>query len=138
MRDYDKEYENKMMECLEILLENKFNPMSQNLYLGQTMLFYALVNQKYKSADKILQYINKANITTLKIGRNQMKPVAATVISPNFEYFKKMIEKEKTAFGIDFDLILIEDSNLNNQIYTFVSYLAKKHRITKGKNEEIK
>ena len=102
------------------------------------MLFYALVNQKYNSADKILEYINKANITTLKVGRNQMKPVAATVISPNFEYFKIMIEKEKTTQGYDFDSIMVEDSKLTHQLRSLVSYLCKKHRITKGKNEDIK
>lgn len=33
-KDYAQEYESKMMECLDILLENKFNPEAQNLYLG--------------------------------------------------------------------------------------------------------
>lgn len=134
-RDYDLEYNEKMMECLDILLEKKFNPEAQNLYLGQTMLFYALVNRKYTSAEKILMYIQKANISSLKIGRNGMKPIAATVISPNIEYFKRLIEKEPY---MNIDTLVIEDLDLNHKSMSFISYLCKKHRVTKGKNNDIK
>ena len=70
------------------------------------MLFYALVNRKYKSARKLLEYINKANFSSLKKGRNNMHPISACMISPNIEFFKILLERETSK---DPDSIQIED-----------------------------
>ena len=50
-------YSDKMMECLEVLLHRKFNPEAQNGMLGQTMLFYAVMNKKRRSQEKLMKYI---------------------------------------------------------------------------------
>jgi hypothetical protein len=126
-----------MMECLDILLQNKFDPQAQNLYEGggETMLFYALKTRKYKSARKLLEYIDKANISTLKKGRNNMIPLAACIISPSIEFFKLLLERETVR---DPDNIQIEDLTLTRRMYSFVHYLCKKHRVTQGNNQELK
>lgn len=99
------------------------------------MLFYALVNRKYNSANKILEYIRKANLKSLKVGRNDMRPIAACIISPDIEFFRRLMDREVTK---DVDSITIEDLRLTKRMYSFVHYLCKKHRMTKGRNEDIK
>lgn len=67
-----------------------------------------------------------------------MKPMAAALISPNFEFFKELIDLEKKSNGFHFDSIRIEDLSITHRIHSFASYLCKKHRLTQGRNEELK
>ena len=64
-----------------------------------------------------------------------MSPIAACVISPNYEYFKVLMDRETNK---DPNAIQIEDLTIANRMYSFVHYLCKKHRLTHGENEDIK
>jgi hypothetical protein len=73
----------------------------------------------------------------LKVGRNMMTALSATIMRPNFKNFKFLYEWEtKHGSGItscidDLNkLVIIE----NKRKKSFISYLCRKHRLTEGKN----
>jgi hypothetical protein len=37
-------FEESMLRCLKFLLDNGFDPQTQDIFRGETMLFYAILN----------------------------------------------------------------------------------------------
>jgi hypothetical protein len=64
-----------------------------------------------------------------------MSPIAACIISPNFEFFKLLMEREQIK---DPDSIKIEDLSLIRRQCSFAHFICKKHRITEGNDEDLK
>ena len=81
-------FKEEMQKCLHFLLSNDFEPQTQDIFKGETMLFKAIVERKYDSANVLLDFMKDK---PLKFGRNQMNALSATVISPNIHYFKSLV-----------------------------------------------
>lgn len=52
------------------------------------MPFYTIVNQKKESTKKLLDYMAGSKLDK---GRNMMSALSATVITPNYELFEKLV-----------------------------------------------
>jgi hypothetical protein len=94
------------------------------------MLFYALVNKKYESVEKLLTAMA---CRKLQRGRNMMTALSATVIEPNIDYFLRLVNWEGNQIDLHEELVVVKRDKRS-----FVSYLCKMHRIHEGKNEDIK
>jgi len=68
------------------------------------MLFYALVNKKYLSADELILAMKGKK---LQKGRNQMTALSATIIEPNFKYFEMLVNWEGNQVDLHEELVRV-------------------------------
>lgn len=90
------------------------------------MLYYAIINKKYKSADQLILALKGKKILR---GRNQMTALSASVIEPNFMYFEMLVNWENNQVDLHEELVVVKRMKRS-----FISYLCKMHRKYEGQN----
>ena len=93
------------------------------------MLFYALVNKHYKSADLMIEHMKGRELIK---GRNLMTALSATLITPNYHYFETLVNWEGKKVDLHEVLVIVQ-----RQRRSFISYVCKMHRKYEGQNEDI-
>lgn len=94
------------------------------------MLFFALVNKHYDSADLMLKYMKGRKLV---YGRNSMTALSATLITPSFKYFEILVNWDGNKVDLHDEQVIT-----HRQKRSFIAYLCKMHRLYEGKNKDIK